>query len=70
MVQYVPTALLMGLHVESQSVKIQADLPSLSLDIAETLSGIDHFCSPFLLILQHGSVVVVPTGRHVPDPRP
>jgi len=47
MVQSVRTALLMGLHVENQSVEIQADLPSLSLDIAETFSGIDHFLLTF-----------------------
>jgi hypothetical protein len=68
--QLVRTALLMGLHIENKSVKIQTDLPNLSLDIAETLGGIDHFCSPSLLILQRGSVVVIPTDRHVPDHRP
>jgi hypothetical protein len=39
--------LLMGLHVEDQSVKIQTDLPSLSLNIAETLGGIDRFLLTF-----------------------
>ena len=58
-----------GFHAEGQSLNSQIYSPSFRPSLVERPGRSDRLCSPFWMILPNESVVVVPTGRHVPAHR-